>query len=75
MSIYFPVKFAPLNFSFSALRYFIFFGKELKHYLENKSTREFIGALSNEVGIPTSDLIQIVRGGHPKLQGTWGLNG
>jgi hypothetical protein len=46
-------------------------GKEWKHYWSNATTRAFIGSLSSEVGIPTSELIQQVRGGTPELQGTW----
>ncbi|MDE6115386.1 MAG: KilA-N domain-containing protein [Muribaculum sp.] len=46
-------------------------GKEMKHYLSNSSTRDFVNELSSEVGIPTSALIQIVRGGDPRFQGTW----
>lgn len=39
-------------------------GKEMKHYLSNASTKAFVDELSSEVGIPTSALIQIVRGRH-----------
>lgn len=46
-------------------------GKEFKHYNENKTTKAFIAALSAEVGIPTSELIQTLTGGTPALQGTW----
>lgn len=46
-------------------------GKEMKHYLANQSTKEYINQLSSEVGIPTSDVIQIVKGGTPEFQGTW----
>jgi hypothetical protein len=46
-------------------------GKQLKHYLENKGTKEFLKELESVVGIPTTELIQIIQGGHPKLQGTW----
>lgn len=46
-------------------------GKEMKHYLSNASTKEFVNELSSEVGIPTSALIQTVRGGDPRFQGTW----
>ncbi|QIU92902.1 KilA-N domain-containing protein [Bacteroides faecium] len=46
-------------------------GKEMKHYLSNQTTKEYLFELSSEVGIPTSALIQIVRGGIPELQGTW----
>lgn len=45
--------------------------REFKHYNENSGTRAFVAALSAEVGIPTSDLIQSIRGGTPDLQGTW----
>lgn len=31
-------------------------GKQMKHYLENKTTREFLAELSSVVGIPTTDL-------------------
>lgn len=46
-------------------------GKEMKHYLSNQTTKEYLSELASEVGIPTSALIQIVRGGVPELQGTW----
>lgn len=46
-------------------------GKEVKHYLSNATTKEFIKTLSSEVGIPTSALIQSVKGGQPQFQGTW----
>ena len=42
-------------------------GKEFKHYLENKSTKDFLNALSFEVGIPTSNLVQVISGGNSKL--------
>ncbi|MDH4129016.1 MAG: KilA-N domain-containing protein [Spirochaetota bacterium] len=45
--------------------------KELKHYLENKTTKDFLKELTSEVGIPTSALVQIIKGGIPHLQGTW----
>lgn len=31
-------------------------GKEIKHYLSNRSTKEYVETLSIEVGIPTSAL-------------------
>lgn len=46
-------------------------GREWKHYNENKTTAAFLAELSREVGIPTSELIQSVRGGNPDDQGTW----
>ncbi len=46
-------------------------GKQWKHYNENANSKAFVLALSSEVGIPTSKLIQSVRGGNPQSQGTW----
>lgn len=46
-------------------------GKQMKHYLENATTKDFISELSFDVGIPTTELIQIIKGGVPYLQGTW----
>ena len=46
-------------------------GKQMKHYLENKSTTAFLNELQSVVGIPTTDLVQIIQGGDPQLQGTW----
>jgi hypothetical protein len=46
-------------------------GKHLPHYLSNERTREYLDALSAVVGIPTSELVQSIRGGIPNLQGTW----
>ena len=45
--------------------------KQLGHYLSNKSTKEFLGALSADIGIPISELVQSIKGGSPTLQGTW----
>jgi hypothetical protein len=45
--------------------------REFKHYNENSGTKASIAALSAEVGIPTSELIQSLRGCVPELQGTW----
>ncbi len=46
-------------------------GKQLGHYLANDSTKAFLTELASDIGIPISELIQIVRGGDPSLQGTW----
>lgn len=46
-------------------------GKQLGHYLETKTTQAFLNELSSDIGIPISTLIQIVKGGHPQMQGTW----
>jgi phage antirepressor YoqD-like protein len=47
------------------------FDKHLPHWLGNKGTKAVVDALSNEVGIPTSDLVHVKRGGNPQQQGTW----
>lgn len=46
-------------------------GRQFKHYNENKTTKDFLAALSTEVGIPTSVLVQSISGGDAQLQGTW----
>lgn len=46
-------------------------GKKLSHWLENKTTQEFIAALSADAGIPASELVVVTKGGNPKTQGTW----
>ena len=45
-------------------------GKRVGHYLENKSSKEYMEALSTDVGIPASDLIRTIKGGDGD-QGTW----
>lgn len=46
-------------------------GKNLADYLRLKTTNEFIKELSRDMGNPMSAVIQIVRGGNPRFQGTW----
>ena len=46
-------------------------GKLWGHYWERPANRKFVAALSADIGIPISELVQIVRGGYPELQGTW----
>jgi hypothetical protein len=46
-------------------------GKKLSHYLENKTTKEFLAALEADAGIPASALLIIQKGGNPMEQGTW----
>lgn len=46
-------------------------GKSFNDYSRLKSTNEFINELSSETGIPASELVQSVRGGDPRFQGTW----
>ena len=45
-------------------------GKQIKHYLENATTKAFLSELSSEVGIPTSELIVKIKG-FGVQQGTW----
>ena len=45
--------------------------RQFHDYIRLASTKDFVQALMTETGIPVSGLIQSVRGGDPKLQGTW----
>lgn len=46
--------------------------KSFADYYRLKTTREFLQALSTDMGIPISALIQVLKGGsQQKLQGTW----
>lgn len=40
-------------------------------YWEVRASKEFAAELSTDLGIPISELIQSVSGGHPEIQGTW----
>lgn len=44
-------------------------GKRISHYLENKTTKDFLEALERHTGIPINELVQVKRGG--THQGTW----
>lgn len=46
-------------------------GKQIGHYLENSTTKDFLSELSSDIGIPISGLVQVIKGGEPHLQGTW----
>ena len=46
-------------------------GKQFYDYARISPTKAFLGALGSETGIPVSELIQVVKGGNPQLQGTW----
>lgn len=46
-------------------------GKQLGHYLENKTTKEFLKELSSDIGIPISELVIVIKGGVSDAQGTW----
>ena len=45
-------------------------GKKIAHYRVNESTKNYLEALSSDIGIPTSELIQTLKGGLG-VQGTW----
>lgn len=45
--------------------------KRAQHWLELEATKEMVNEISNEAGIPASELIIIKKGGNPKEQGTW----
>ncbi len=46
-------------------------GKQWFDYRRQKTTDPYFEELCSETGIPVSELIQSVRGGEPRLQGTW----
>lgn len=46
-------------------------GKQINDYNRLSTTRAFIQELSSETGIPVSELVQVIKGGPPHLQGTW----
>lgn len=46
-------------------------GRLWGHYRENANTKAFLTALEADIGIPISELAQSVKGGEPRLQGTW----
>lgn len=46
-------------------------GKFFGHYRGNGNAKAFLAALEADIGIPISELVQSVRGGDPRLQGTW----
>ena len=46
-------------------------GKLFGDYYRLRTTKEFLAALEADMGIPISELVQVVKGGVPALQGTW----
>jgi len=46
-------------------------GKKLSHYLENKTTKDFLQELASDAGIPASSLVIVTKGGIAVQQGTW----
>lgn len=47
------------------------FGKRPKDFLVNKQTKEFLTSLSAVRGISLTELVKVVQGGDPQMQGTW----
>jgi hypothetical protein len=47
-------------------------GKKLSHFFSLKSTKAYISCIESEAGFPASEIIDIVKGGNPSLQGSWG---
>ncbi len=47
------------------------FGKYPKGFLVNKQTKEFLSSLSAVRGISLTELVKVVQGGDPQMQGTW----
>ena len=48
-----------------------FEGKTVTHWLSNNQTTELIVYKSADSGIPTSELVVVIKGGEPSLQATW----
>jgi len=46
-------------------------GKLFSGYTRLKTTQDFLAALSSDMQIHISDLVQSIKGGPPHLQGTW----
>lgn len=46
-------------------------GKQFAHYFHLHGTKAYLDALSSDIGITISELVQIIKGGVPELQGTW----
>lgn len=47
-------------------------GKRYLKYEETQRGKNFIIALAGEEGLHPSQLVEVIKGGHPTLQGTWG---
>lgn len=46
-------------------------GKLFADYSRSKNTQAYLQALSSDMGIPISEIVQVIKGGEPHLQGTW----
>lgn len=47
-------------------------GKLLGHFLALKSTKAYFQAIESDIGKTISEIIEVKKGGDPKLQGSWG---
>ena len=47
-------------------------GKLFGHWNNLKSTKSYLQALESVIGIAITDLVQVIQGGDPQNQGTWG---
>lgn len=63
-----------INFTKLTKRYFELTGKrkDTRNWLTTKRTEEDIQHLSTVTGIHVTELVQVIQGGDPELQGTWG---
>lgn len=46
-------------------------GKKMNDYMRLATTGAYLAELSADTGIPVTELLQIIQGGEPHLQGTW----
>lgn len=46
-------------------------GKTYSHWIENKGVNDLITELESDIGYPRSQLINTIKGGNSKLQGSW----
>lgn len=46
-------------------------GKNFADYTRTQNTKDFLEALSADMGIPITELIEQIKGGIPQFQGTW----
>lgn len=49
----------------------LFPGKRINNFLRNEQTKELISVIESVTRISATELVKVVQGGNPKLQGTW----
>jgi hypothetical protein len=47
-------------------------GKQFGHWHKLKSTNSYLKTLESVITIPITSLVQVIQGGDPQNQGTWG---